>query len=229
MLLNPTGGVLGGDRLVTEVVQEAGTHVCLTTPSATRIYRTNERPAILETVIRLEEGATLEYFPDHVIPHAGSALRQTLRVEMARGSRAMILDSMAAGRVAHGERWKFTEMDSLTEVFASGRPAYINRSRIVPAANRPDRQGWAEEFDYLSSLGLFADGFTRWAEVSAAMNAELEKVPEVRGAAGLLARGGCVVRFLARSAPDMTLANKKLWDAARGLLAGLSPFDHRKY
>src|SRR5450631_2803871 len=30
MLLNPTGGVLGGDRLITEIVQEAGTHVCLT-------------------------------------------------------------------------------------------------------------------------------------------------------------------------------------------------------
>ena len=133
MLLNPTGGVLGGDHLVTEIAQEAGTHVCLTTPSATRIYRTAEKPAILETMIHVGEGATLEYFPDHVIPHVGSALRQSLRIEMARGSRAIILDSMASGRVAHGERWSFTEMDSRTEVFACGRPAYVNRTRIVPA------------------------------------------------------------------------------------------------
>src|ERR1700722_1771944 len=104
MLLNPTGGVLGGDRLQTEIVQEAGTHICLTTPSATRIYRTEEKPAILETTIHLEEGATLEYFPDHVIPHAGSSLRQSLRVEMARGSRMIFVDSLASGRVAHGER-----------------------------------------------------------------------------------------------------------------------------
>src|SRR6202162_3659141 len=53
MLLNPTGGVLGGDHLVTEIAQETGTHVCLTTPSATRIYRTAPQPAILETVIQL--------------------------------------------------------------------------------------------------------------------------------------------------------------------------------
>src|ERR1700739_1270423 len=85
MLLNPTGGVLGGDHLITEVVLEAGTHVCLTTPSATRIYRTSEQPAILETVIRVGEGATLEYLPDHVIPHDGSALCQSLRIEIARG------------------------------------------------------------------------------------------------------------------------------------------------
>src|SRR6202049_467210 len=55
MLLNPTGGVLGGDHLVTEIIQEAQTRVCLTTPSATRVYRTSEQPAILETVIKLGE------------------------------------------------------------------------------------------------------------------------------------------------------------------------------
>lgn len=229
MLLNPTGGVLGGDHLVTEIVQGPGTHVCLTTPSATRIYRTAEKPAILETVIHLDERATLEYFPDHVIPHAASALRQSLRIEMAHGSRAIILDSMASGRVAHGEHWNFTEMNSRTEVYACGRPAYINWMKIVPAAKQPDRLGWMEEFDYLSCMGLFADGFTGWKEVSDALNEKLKSAPNVRGGASMLSRGGCVVRFLARSASDMTLANKKMWDAAREMLLQLSPLDHRKY
>src|SRR5579863_8103417 len=229
MLLNPTGGVLGGDRLATEIVQEAGTHVCLTTPSATRIYRTAEKPAILETMIHLGEGATLEYFPDHVIPHAGSALRQSLRIEMAGGSRAIILDSMASGRVAHGESWNFTEMDSRTEVRLCDRPVYINRTKIVPARKRPNQLGMMEEFDYMSCMGLFADEFTRWNEVSAALNEELRSMPDVHGGATLVSRGGCVVRILARSATDMTLANKTLWDAARKLMAGLPPFDQRKY
>jgi urease accessory protein len=229
MLLNPTGGVLGGDHLVTNIVQEPGTHVCLTTPSATRIYRTSEKPAILETVIHLGEGAALEYSPEHVIPHAGSALRQSLRIEMARASRAIIVDSMASGRVAHGERWNFTEIDSRTEVYACSRPEYISRTRIVPAGKRPDQLGLMEEFDYMSCMGLFADGFTRWEQVAAGMNEELKSVPNVHGGATLLSRGGCVVRFLARSASDMTIANKKLWDAARKHVADLPPFDHRKY
>jgi urease accessory protein len=229
MLLNPTGGVLGGDHLMTEVVQEAGTHVCLTTPSATRIYRTAEKPAILETTIHLGEGATLEYLPDHVIPHAGSALRQSLRIEMARGSRAIVLDAMSSGRVAHGERWSFTEMDSRMDVRVCGRPAYINRTRIVPGEKRPDRLGVMEEFDYMACLGVFADEFTRWKEVAAAMNEQLASAPNVKGGASLVSRGGCVVRFLARNASDMTRTNKQLWDAARELVAGLPPFDHRKY
>ena len=144
MLLNPTGGVLGGDYLVTDIVQEAGTHVCLTTPSATRIYRTALHPAVLETAIKLGEGATLEYLPDHVIPHTGAALHQSLRIEMERGSRAIILDSFASGRVAHGGALgSFREMDSRMEVI------YLRETSIsepdenhsghaaLPPANRP--------------------------------------------------------------------------------------------
>ena len=120
-------------------------------------------------------------------------------------------------------------MDSRTEVYSCDRPAYINRTRIVPATSRPDRLGWMGEFDYLSSMGLFADGFLRWPQVAAALNEELKSSPNVRGAAAVIARGGCIVRFLARSATDMTLVNKILWDAARAQVAGLPPFDHRKY
>jgi hypothetical protein len=86
-----------------------------------------------------------------------------------------------------------------------------------------------EQFDYQSCIGLFADGFARWNEVSAALNEELKSVPDVYGGTSQLSRGGCAVRFLARSASDMTLANKKLWDAARGQMAGLPPFEYRKY
>ena len=232
MLLNPTGGVLGGDHLVTEIIQESGTHVCLTTPSATRIYRTSQQSAVLETVIKLGDGATLEYLPDHVIPHIGSALRQSLRVEMGCGSRAIVLDSLASGRVAHGERWSFTELDSQTEVFSRGKPEFLNRTKIEPAGPRHLRQiAWmkTKNFDYLTSMGVFADGFENWQRVVAAMNAELDSMPQVLGGVSLLSHGSCVIRYMARSASEMIQMNKKLWDAARELVVQLPRFDHRKY
>jgi len=229
MLLNPTGGVLGGDHLVTEIVQGKETHVCLTTPSATRIYRTAEKPAVLETVIQLGEGATLEYLPDHVIPHTGSVLRQSLRVKMARGSRAILLDSFAAGRVARGERWNFSEIDSRTEVTVCGKTAFLNRTKINPAAQRPEHLGLMEEFSYMTCLSLFADGSEDWPRIAAALSAELESVRQVKGGVSLLSRGGCVVRYLANSASDLTRTNRKLWDVARELVVRLPPFDHRKY
>jgi urease accessory protein len=228
MLLNPTGGVLGGDHLTTEVIQEPGTHVCLATPSATRVYRTASRPAVLESVIKLGEGSTLEYLPDHVIPHANAALGQSLRVEMGPGSAAIILDSLASGRVAHGERWGFTEVDSRLEVYMSGKPVFLNRTRIQPGAQRREI-ALLGNFDYMVCMGLFAERYKEWRPVAAAMNAELETMPQVRGGVSLLSRNGCVIRYLAHSASDMTGMNKKLWDAARELVVQLPAFDHRKY
>ena len=53
VLLNPGGGVLGGDHLRTEIELGPGAHVVVATPSATKVYRCPDRPAVLETTIGL--------------------------------------------------------------------------------------------------------------------------------------------------------------------------------
>ena len=120
-------------------------------------------------------------------------------------------------------------MDSLMEVFLCGKPAFLNRTRIVPATRNPRETGMMEEYDYMTCLGLFADRFENWLPMASAMSAELERAPHICGGVSLLSRGGCVVRFLARSASDMTSMNRKLWDAARELVVQAAAFDHRKY
>lgn len=228
-LLNPTGGLLGGDRLLTQVYQSPETHVFLTTPSSARVYRAAKDSAMVETAIRLGEGATLEYLPDHVIPHAGAALRQYLRVEMAPGSRAILTDGFAAGRIACGEAWSFARIDSRIDIFCNGDPVYVNRSLIEPARRRPQRVGEMQRFEYAGSLVALADAFSGWDGVARAMNGVLAGFGGVLGGVSLLARGGCVARFLARSAFELTQATVDLWRVARELVMQLPSFDLRKY
>jgi urease accessory protein len=229
MLLNPTGGLVGGDFLFTQIIQEAGTRVCLTTPSATRVYRTLAQPAVQETQIQLGEHAVLEYLPDHVIPYRDANLRQSLRVEMGRGSRAIVWDALAAGRVACGERWNFHEVDSRIEIFLSGKAVFLNRTRIRPTAVDPERLGFAEGFNYLATLVIVADELDGWKETVAAMDAELRNMPQVYGGASALASGGCVVKLLARSASDLTEAQAALCGHARQIILGSPAIDLRKY
>jgi len=107
LLLNPTGGVLGGDRLETEVSLGPGSRVCLSTPSATRVYRSPEHPAVQRVSITLGAGARLEWVPDHLIPSPGARLRQATEVTMAPDATLLYLDSWATGRPARGEAWGF--------------------------------------------------------------------------------------------------------------------------
>jgi urease accessory protein len=262
LLLNPTGGVLGGDRLRTEIDLGEQAAVCLSTPSATRIYRTGGRsggstdgrtgeqigestsgpPSEIHTVLRLATGATLEYLPDHVIPHAGSHLRQTLRIEMQQGSRGIFLDAFAAGRVAQNEHWRFRQFDSRTEVTLRGKLIYLSRTNVAGAAQPatshsplvtrhppPASLGCMSSYSYCASLLIVADSFPDWRPVLASLRAELEAVPGVIGGASLLTEAGCSARYLASSAIALQEATRRLWTAARREVLHLPPFDPRKY
>ncbi len=228
-LLNPTGGVLAGDRLTTEIVLDPGAHASLTTPSATRVYRADDLLAIQDTVIRMGEGATLEYFPDHLIPHPGAALRQSLRVEIAAGGRAFLWDAMACGRVAREERWKFREIVSVIEVLVRGKPAWLTRTKINPDTFTPEQPGAAEAYAYSGSLAILADGYTRWPRLIAEMNKEFAVFPQVHGGVSKLAGDGCLVRLLANTAVDLTGMKSRLWVVARALVLDLPAFASRKY
>src|SRR5262249_19212574 len=85
-VLNPTGGLVGGDRLVVDIEVGADAHACLTTPSATKVYRTAASPAEQTVRLTLAPGARLEWVPDHTIPFAGAALRQRIEADVAEGA-----------------------------------------------------------------------------------------------------------------------------------------------
>ena len=229
MLLNPTGGLVGGDRLKSEIALGQDTHVCLTTPSATKVYRTLGPPAIQETTIRLEEGAILEYLPDHVIPHPGSVFHQSLTVEMEPKSRAILVDAFAVGRLARGERWGFRELVNLITVSSRGQPLFLDRMRLDPSTQTPAGLGGMEGFGYHATLALFGERFDAWESMARALEEQMSELRSVLGGVSPISRGGCVVRLLAASAPDLTQAIRGLWTLARQQLLGLPAVDMRKW
>lgn len=228
MLLNSGGGLVGGDRLATHIRLESQAHACLTTASATKVYRTVGEPATQQTAIDVEAGAVLEYLPDHVIPYAGSALRQALRVAMAPTSRAIIADGFAAGRVGRGERWEFALFDSAVNVCCEGRPVYFNRTRIVPRISAPAGPGIAQGFNYVGTLLVLAGRWAGWEALEQALNERLDASPAVLAGTSLLARDGCVVRLLTRTATELAETTRALWTVARKSLLGLDKLDLRK-
>ena len=228
MLLNPTGGLLGGDHLKTEIRLGAGAHVCLTTPSATKVYRTLGPPAVQETTIRLGDGAVLEYLPDHVIPHPGSALHQSLTIEMEPGSRAIVLDAFAVGRLARGEQWNFKELVNRITITSEGRPLFLDRAKLDPLKQTQAGLGGTEGHGYFATFLLFSNGVEDWTDITSALGECLNNLPSILGGVSPISRGGCVVRFLAPSAPDLTQVVQSLWALSRKLLLGLPPVDMRK-
>jgi urease accessory protein len=220
-VINPTGGLVGGDTLSIEIDVGRDAHAVLTTPSATKVYRTAGAPARQDVVLRLAPGARLEWIPDHTIPFAGSRFRQTLAVDMAVGAALVLVDAFAAGRVARGEAWRFAELDSLLAV-RDVRGALLH-DRFVLRDGEPRGLGLTDGRPYFATIVVAGMGLDAFAGAVGAL-----EVDGVEIGLGALARGGVVVRCLADDAPGLGDAITAVWGAARATVLGLPPLALRK-
>jgi urease accessory protein len=224
-MLNPTGGVLGGDRLTVDVEVGPGAHACLTTPSATRVYRTASEPAVQRVRVALAPGAVVEWVPDHVIPSAGAALRQSLEVEAGAGATLIAVDAFAAGRVACGEAWRFALLDSaLTVRDAAG--LVLHDRFVLCGGERWGGLGFAEARPYFATVVVVAPAGLD--DLVAGLPDALGAADGFTAAAARLPRRGVVIRVLAAGAPALTDGLGVIWRLARQRVLGLPPLALRK-
>jgi urease accessory protein len=223
-MLNPTGGLVGGDRLGIDVAVGARAHVCLTTPSATKVYRTSGEPVEQTVRLTLETEARLEWVPDHTIPFAGAALRQRVEADVAEGATLLLVDAFAAGRVARGEAWRFALLDSTLS--ARDAAGWLLHDRLVLREGAPGPGlGLAEDRPYVATVVVIADGgIAAFTEDVAA----LDGGDDVDVGAALLPRRGALVRCLAADAPALVRTIDAVWTAARRRVLDLPALALRK-
>lgn len=109
-VVNPTAGILSGDRLESSVEVAAGAAVLLTTPSASRVFKMREGEAIGTQRFSIENGGWLEVLPEPLVPHRGSVFHQRTELVVAAEGAAFYADLLLPGRVAHGEAWEWKKL-----------------------------------------------------------------------------------------------------------------------
>lgn len=223
-LLNPTGGVLGGDRLRTRISVGPGAAVCVTTPSATRVYRSDGAVARIETRIEVAAGAVLEYVPEHLIPHPGARLEQRLEVDVAEGGRALVWDAYALGRVARGERFRFERLDLSSRVRVAGRLAFLDQVRLVPSDPAPEP---AAGLSYVGTLVAVGPETGSWGEWAAELESRAAPA-DTRVGASALGTSGLAMRVLAATAHGLEALLSDRWAALRSAWLGRPSLALRK-
>jgi len=230
-LVNPSGGLVGGDHVSVEAQLHAQTHVLMTSPSANRVYRSLSEPSVQEVRLSVGPGARLEWVPEVTIPFAGSRFRQSIHVDLAPDATVVLWDAMASGRVAMRERWAFASVENEICIRTPLDGSVVERYRVVPD-RLPESVGLVGGWDYVASLFVIGDavGADVWKRLDAALAAILEQRPHlVLGAVSTPAAPGLVVKLVARSAPDLTATLEAIWAAARKELWNLPPPNLRRY
>ena len=103
VLVHPPGGLVGGDTLDIQVKVGPGAHGLITTPGATRFYRSMGELALQRTSLVLEPGARLEWLPMEALCYSGCLAENRLQMRLAPGAELIGWDVTALGLPQAGQ------------------------------------------------------------------------------------------------------------------------------
>jgi urease accessory protein len=231
LLVNPSGGLVGGDRLSIGMRLGEDARVLISAPSANRVYRSQGETSIQNIEIALGAGAVLEWLPEHTIPFAGSRFRQAIHVTMAPGATMLLWDAVASGRIARDERWAFASVENEIRITTAAGQSLVERYALDPATEMGS-VGLAAQWNYVASFYVVNDAVTPevWSRLEERISLLLdERAERLLGGVSQPAAPGLVVKLLARTAPDLTGTLDVVWAAVRAELWNLPPVAWRKY
>lgn len=106
VLVHPPGGLVGGDTLDIRVTAGAGAHGLVTTPGATRFYRSDGAPAVQRAHLFLAAGARMEWLPLEAILYSGCVAENHLTFDLAPGAELIGWDLTALGLPHAGQPYE---------------------------------------------------------------------------------------------------------------------------
>lgn len=127
VLVHPPGGLVGGDTLEVAVSAAPGSHGLVTTPGASRFYRSEAGAAVQDVRIRLDAGARLEWLPLEALYYSGCQAENRLRLDLAPGAELLGWDVAALGLPQAGQ--PFVRGSVLQHLELQG--AWLERGRVA--------------------------------------------------------------------------------------------------
>lgn len=103
-LLHPPGGVVGGDTLNISARVINSASALITTPGATKFYRTLDPAAYQQQILTVEDGS-LEWLPQENILFSGAKVELTTHVALTGDANFIGWEINCLGRPAIGERF----------------------------------------------------------------------------------------------------------------------------
>jgi urease accessory protein len=207
-VLHPPGGVVGGDRLDIEVTAGPGARALLTTPGATKFYRSAGERARQVQHIRVGAGGSIEWLPQENIFFPGARVGLETRVDLQGDARLALWEIHCLGRPVIREAFDKGHVESRLSILRDGQPLLLERLRVAP-----DNRG---QLSLMAGLAV--------AGTLVISGAEERAVEDSRGlltahgsdyAAATLVDGLLVVRYLGNSTERARRLFTDVWTMLR--------------
>lgn len=215
LLLHPPGGIAGGDALQADIAAAAGAHALITTPGATKWYRSAGPAAQSGLSLHIGAGACVEWLPQEAIVFDGARAHIASRIEIDAGAHFIGLDLYCLGRTASGERFSRGELKLDTRVVRAGKTLWLEQARLdgdSPLLQSAAGLAGAPVFGTLLCAGFDADD---------ALLAACRALPCARGEGGVTRLPGLLVaRYRGACSQSARAWFVHLWSLVRPAMTG---------
>ena len=195
------GGLLAGQSVRTRITVGHGARASIGTVGATVVHGA-ETGAVTHQGHRFHVGAggLLVYLPDETIPCRGARLAQQTEATLEGGAIFLYGEVLTPGRLWHGERFAYHDLQLDLIVTDDRRPLLIDRARFCPAEGTPNAPGRLASHTHLGTLAVF--GPHAGPELALALH-DLARTCGLTGSASPLYAGGVLLRLLGDTAQDL--------------------------
>jgi urease accessory protein len=129
-VLHPPGGIAAGDSLDIAAALADGSHAVMTTPGATKWYRSGGPTAGQELKFALQGHSKLEWLPRESILYDNSRVSMGIDVELSADAKFLGWEILCFGRRASSEQWQHGSLALRTRIVRDGRTVWSERANL---------------------------------------------------------------------------------------------------
>jgi len=129
-LLHPPGGLVGGDQLSLEINVDPTAHTLITTPGASRFYRSAGPCAAQTQQLNVAQHGILEWMPQETILFDQCNASVQTQVNLQPDSRFIGWEILCLGRKASGEKFDNGLLRQKFQISYDKKPLLIERARL---------------------------------------------------------------------------------------------------
>lgn len=207
-VLHPPGGVVGGDQLDINLTIDSSAHSLLTTPGATKFYRSGGRQA--QQTQHFTVTGTLEWLPQENIFFPTAQTQLSTQIHLGTDARYIGWEIQCLGRPAINERFETGHLTFVTQVYRDNKPLFIDRLNIQT------------DHDLSGTAGLRQQPVTATLLATPATDQTLEQArlccaqPLAQGDAGVTrVNDVLIVRYLGNSTAEAHRLLRAVWHVIR--------------
>ena len=221
LFMNPTGGIVQGDRYFYKIQLKEGAEAFITDTMATKVYKMDLNYASKQVEVYLEKNSRLEFLPRETMTFIDSRWHQRIVFHVSEGAKMLYCEIFCPGRVERGEFWDF-EVYSSKVMIEKDKKLLLNESTTFTRQDKEILDVIFGNYKFYLKAYWYSDN-----AVNAKKLIDFQTI--YGGATEMVDNKGLIIKALANDLNNLKQLQFDIWKVFRKTETGMDVPDLRMY